>query len=583
MLSYFFANRCNGKQISFLYQKRKPFFKTFCMAYLSALQRPEILQQLQNETFDLTIIGGGITGAGIALDAASRGMKVALIEMRDFASGTSSKSTKLIHGGLRYLAQFDIALVREVGRERAIVHRLAPHLVLAKKMLMPLVEGGTYGKLSTSFGLKVYDFLAEVKGDDRRKMLSKEDTLQKEPMLRKDVLVGSGFYAEYRTDDARLTMENIKTASQHGAICINYVKAEEFVYTDGQVSGIKCKDLHDNTDLQINSKIIVSAAGPWVDGLRKKDKSLSGKHLFLSKGVHIVVPRERFPLNYTTYFDVPGGRMLFAVPRQRSTYIGTTDTKYTGDKNRVLATLEDVEYLLTGVNSMFPNVNLTLEDVESSWAGLRPLIHEEGKSATEMSRKDEIFESETGLISIAGGKLTGYRKMAERILDRVSKRYQERYDEKFTDTDTAKIILTGGPFANKEAVAEYVTEVRGRLPQDLPTHVADYLVANYGRQTDKIIEKLADFGEDNSQTALARAELYFTIHHELVHTPLDFFNRRTGRLYFNLPSIAPVQDAVLADFQHYFSISDEKMRHYRADLEQAIYDVTHFAPSETLV
>ncbi|MFK7936075.1 MAG: glycerol-3-phosphate dehydrogenase/oxidase, partial [Saprospiraceae bacterium] len=501
------------------------------MAHLSALQRTTILNKLQTDTYDLTVIGGGITGAGIALDAASRGMKVALIEMRDFASGTSSKSTKLIHGGLRYLAQFDIALVREVGRERAIVHRIAPHLVLAKKMLMPLVEGGTYGKLSTSFGLKVYDFLAEVKGDDRRKMLSKEETLQKEPMLREDILAGSGFYAEYRTDDARLTMENIKTAAKHGAICINYVKAEEFVYTDGKVSGIKCKDLHDNTDLQINSKVIVSAAGPWVDGLRSKDKSLTGKHLFLSKGVHIVVPRERFPLNYTTYFDVPGGRMIFAVPRQRSTYIGTTDTPYDGDKNRILTNLEDVEYLLKGVNSMFPDLNLTLEDVESSWAGLRPLIHEEGKSATEMSRKDEIFESDTGLISIAGGKLTGYRKMAERILDRVSKRFKEDYDQSFPDTDTAKIILTGGPFANKEAVGDYTKEVRARLPQDLPAYVADYLVANYGRQTDTLIEKMADFASDNSETALARTELYFTIHNELVHTPLDFFNRRTGRLY----------------------------------------------------
>ncbi|MEL7022033.1 MAG: glycerol-3-phosphate dehydrogenase/oxidase, partial [Bacteroidota bacterium] len=523
---------------------------------------------------------GGITGAGIALDAASRGIKVALIEMRDFASGTSSKSTKLIHGGLRYLAQLDIGLVREVGRERAIVHRLAPHLVLAKKMLMPIVEGGTYGKWSTAVGLSVYDFLAEVKGDDKRKMLSKQETTEKEPLLRTDILTGSGFYAEYRTDDARLTIENLKTAAKHGATCINYVKAEGFVYNDGKICGIRCTDVHQNIPFEISTHLVVSAAGPWVDELRAEDESLSGKHLFLSKGVHIVVPHERFPIQYTTYFDVPGGRMLFAVPRQRVTYIGTTDTPYDGDKNRVLATIEDVNYLLSGVNAMFPTVKLTLSDVESSWAGLRPLIHESGKSATEMSRKDEIFESQTGLISIAGGKLTGYRKMAERIMDKVEKRYQERVGRSLSDTDTRNISLTGGIFENKEAVADYVSIIEKKIGSTLPKHTAAYLVSNYGRQTDQILSKMTDFDTDTKAVALARAELYFTIHHEWVQTPLDFFNRRTGRLYFNLPSIAAIQAAIFADFQAYFALSDEQIEAYKAELRQAIQDVTYFGVAE---
>ena len=175
------------------------------MNTLSSIQRPQIIYSLQDVTYDLLVIGGGITGAGIALDAASRGLKVALIEKDDFASGTSSKSTKLIHGGLRYLKQFEIQLVREVGQERAIVHKLAPHLVVAEKMLLPLVKGGTYGSFATSIGLWVYDILAGVKGEDRRKMLSMKATAKKEPLIRKDILQGGGFYAEYRTDDARLT------------------------------------------------------------------------------------------------------------------------------------------------------------------------------------------------------------------------------------------------------------------------------------------------------------------------------------------------------------------------------------------
>ncbi|MDX1942322.1 MAG: FAD-dependent oxidoreductase, partial [Saprospiraceae bacterium] len=356
------------------------------MNVLSAQNRPELINKLKLDQFDLAIIGGGITGAGIALDAASRGMKVALVEMHDFASGTSSKSTKLIHGGLRYLKQFEIGLVREVGRERAVVHRLAPHLVTAEKMLLPLTEGGSYSKFTTSIGLMVYDFLAEVEHEDKRRMLGREATLAEEPLLRKDILKGSGLYAEYRTDDARLTIEIIKTASQYDALCINYVKTEDFIYKDGLIAGVQCKDLLSNEIFDIKANYVINAAGPWVDELRKKDKSLKGKHLFHSKGVHLVVPYDKLPLKHSVYFDVPDGRMMFAIPRHRATYLGTTDTPYHEDLNNIIITQDDVEYILNAVNNMFPDVKLATEDVESSWAGLRPLIHEEGKSASEMSR-----------------------------------------------------------------------------------------------------------------------------------------------------------------------------------------------------
>lgn len=196
----------------------------------SNLDRADIIQKMSKEPYDLVVIGGGITGGGIALDAAARGLKVALVEKGDFASGTSSKSTKLIHGGLRYLKQFDFWLVKEVGSERAIVHKLAPHLVLPEKMLLPLIENGSYGKWLTSVGLKVYDILAQVTGDDKRKMLEKKEALKLEPLLPKKILKGAGYYAEYRTDDARLTIENIKTALQYGAKALNYAKVSDFIY-----------------------------------------------------------------------------------------------------------------------------------------------------------------------------------------------------------------------------------------------------------------------------------------------------------------------------------------------------------------
>nr|PZN47680.1 MAG: hypothetical protein DIU61_19530 [Bacteroidota bacterium] len=366
--------------------------------------REQLLERIRSERFDLLVIGGGITGAGIALDAVSRGLKVALVEREDFASGTSSRSTKLIHGGLRYLKQLEFGLVKEVGSERAVVHNLAPHLVIPEKMLLPLSEGKSLGYLITSLGLKLYDWLADVKKSDQRRMLTRPQTLRYEPLLKKDFIKGGAIYAEYRTDDARLTLEVIKTAFQLGAVCVSYLGARDFLYEDKRASGARLVDELTKQELEIRATAIVNATGPWVDDLRTADASLSGKRLHLTKGVHIVVPRERLPVQQAIYFDVSDGRMIFAIPRGRVSYIGTTDTNYDGDKDHVVATVEDAEYLIRAVNDTFPSVHLTLDDIESSWAGLRPLINEEGKSKWELSRKAEIFCSRWGCISFPGGK-----------------------------------------------------------------------------------------------------------------------------------------------------------------------------------
>jgi len=276
----------------------------------SNLKRKETVAKLEEDNFDLVVIGGGITGGGIALDAASRGLKVALVEKNDFASGTSSKSTKLIHGGLRYLKQFDFWLVKEVGSERAIVHKLAPHLVLPEKMLLPLIENGSYGKWLTSIGLKVYDILAQVTGDDKRKMLEKKEALKLEPLLPKKILKGAGYYAEYRTDDARLTIENIKTSLQFGTTALNYASVTDFIYQNERIAGVTVKDELSGKTFTINSKYVISAAGPWVDELRSVNNSKKGKRLHLTKGVHLVFPKEKLPVKQSVYFDIPDGRMM---------------------------------------------------------------------------------------------------------------------------------------------------------------------------------------------------------------------------------------------------------------------------------
>ena len=285
----------------------------------SNLERTKTISKLVKEEFDLVVIGGGITGGGIALDAASRGLKVALVQKGDFASGTSSKSTKLIHGGLRYLKQFDFWLVKEVGSERAIVHQVAPHLVLPEKMLLPLIENGSYGKWLTSIGLKVYDILAQVTGDDKRKMLTKKEAMKLEPLLPKKILNGAGYYAEYRTDDARLTIENIKTSLRYGAVALNYATVEDFLYDEQKIIGVKVKDGISEKSINIKCKYVISAAGPWVDELRSVNHSKKGKRLHLTKGVHLVFPYKKLPVKQSVYFDVPDGRMMFAIPRGKIT------------------------------------------------------------------------------------------------------------------------------------------------------------------------------------------------------------------------------------------------------------------------
>jgi len=537
----------------------------------SNLDRKETLKHLAEHKFDLVVIGGGITGGGIALDAASRGLKVALLEKGDFASGTSSKSTKLIHGGLRYLKQFDFWLVKEVGSERAIVHKLAPHLVLPEKMLLPLIEGGSYGKWLTSIGLKVYDILAQVTGDDKRQMLDKKAAMKLEPLLPKKILNGAGYYAEYRTDDARLTIENIKTSLQYGAVALNYAKVSDFIYDNEKVAGVIMKDELTGKEVSISSKYVISAAGPWVDELRSVNNSKKGKRLHLTKGVHLVFPFEKLPVKQSVYFDIPDGRMMFAIPRGKITYVGTTDTNYNLDKDDIRTDLADAIYLISAVNNMFPDIELEMEDIISSWAGVRPLIHEEGKSASELSRKDEIFTSDSGLISIAGGKLTGYRKMAERAVNRITKKMEEEESMEIPDCLTDTIPLCGNDFKKFKQVKKYIAEVYGRIKEDgFGEYEAWYLVTTYGKQTEHILKEYGSFKNKDNALRMIRAELKFGMEHEMVSNPMDFFIRRTGRLYFDIDSVRTFLPQVLNDLKSAFGYSTEQIEIFQEKMAEQL-------------
>ncbi len=542
----------------------------------SVLHRNKHLEHLQHNTFDLAVIGGGITGVGIALDAVSRGMTVCLVEKNDFASGTSNKSTKLIHGGLRYLKNFEIGLVRESGRERAIVHDLAPHLVTPQNMLLPLVKGGTYGKFMTAIGLRIYDLLAGVTGADKRKMLDKAETLAKEPLLTEDTLLGGGLYAEYRTDDARLVIEIAKKASALGATLLNYCEVTSFKYdTHSKLEALQCVDIKTGAAFTVKAKHYVSAAGPWVDEVRAIDSSTYKKRLQLTKGVHLVFPFEKLPVSQAIYFDIADGRMAFAIPRGNVTYVGTTDTPYHGDLNRIIVTQEDAAYVLKAINQTFKTVNVSLDDVVSNWAGLRPLIFKKNKSASELSRKDEIFISKSGLISIAGGKLTGYRKMAHRVLDVVLKRSPQ--PKRFKSSETEDLTLVQPHLEDSEAVGAYQDTIAKTLLKMGITEAyhAWYLCSTYGKQADSILKKAQTFNAVALEQ-LIRAELWYGVHHEMVTSLTDFFIRRTGRLFFDIESIKKYKTLITSDMSSYLGWNEAQTSSEIAALDRALQDATTY-------
>ncbi|MGZ3864972.1 MAG: FAD-dependent oxidoreductase [Bacteroidia bacterium] len=515
----------------------------------STRNRGQIIEQLKTSKFDLLVIGGGITGAGIALDAASRGLKVALIEMQDFASGTSGRSTKLIHGGLRYLKQMEFKLVAEVGKEREIIHRIAPHLTKPEPMLLPIVKNGSLGKLSARFGMMIYEWLAGVKKEEKHTSLNFEETCKAEPLLEKENLLGGILFYEYRTDDARLTIEVMKESVSRGALAINYIKATGFIYEGSKIIGAKVEDIFSGNKFEIKANYIVNAAGPWVDDIDDLETNKSPHKLQVTKGVHLVVDNKKLPVKQSVYFDTFDKRMIFVIPRDGKTYIGTTDTFYKGDLINPEITEEDKNYLIKCANNYFPECKLSLSDIESGWAGLRPLISKPGKGASEISRKDEMFVSESGLIIIAGGKLTGYRKMAQRIVDTVAQKMKSE-GRNVPECTTDKIHISGGKI--EDGFSEFVEKkVSEGISLGLSNEEAKMLVNKYGSNIDELF-KLYSETKEGILPRVMQTQLKYAVENEMCVTAEDFFIRRTGMKYFDIASVKKHEKALSEYMKHLF-------------------------------
>jgi glycerol-3-phosphate dehydrogenase len=388
-------------------------------AVLSSLDRAATLERFERERFDLAVIGGGIAGAGIAREAALRGLSVALLEADDYASGTSSRSSKLIHGGLRYLAQGEVALVRETALERVRIQRLAPHLAESRWMLVPTRSRASLLKFRAGIG--VYERLGDVAEPDRHRVWSGDELAQEEPLLDSARTPWACAYREYLTDDAHLVLANLRAAAGGGAALLNHAPVSGIVLEASRATGVEARCALTQRRVRVNARGVINAAGPWVDAVRRLEAQDADVRLHLSKGVHVVLPAERLPLRHLLILQARDGRSIFAIRRDECVYVGTTDTTWPGGETHWPGIEpDDVLYLLEPLARALRGAPPTPDDVVAAWAGLRPLVAEAGKAATEVSRRDEVWIGPGGVVSVAGGKLTGYRPMARRALERAA-------------------------------------------------------------------------------------------------------------------------------------------------------------------
>jgi len=397
----------------------------------SKQQREEDLKRAAGQVFDILVIGGGITGACVARDAARRGLSTVLVEKRDWAFGTSSRSSKLVHGGLRYLELFDFKLVFEACRERRRLLLNAPHVVWPQSFIFPVYKGDKNPLFVIAMGLWLYDILALFRNVQNHQLHGSRRILEVEPELDRERLKGGGQFYDCATDDARLTLSHVQSARLEGACCLSYVRVTDFLRRDGKVCGARARDEVGGRELDIEARMVLNCTGPWTDFVCRLDEPEAAPKLRPTKGSHVIVPWERVKAyNAMPILSPRDQRMLFVVPWRNFALIGTTDTDYEGDYDQVRATREDVDYILEAANRALPRARLDYADVLSTYAGLRPLVLEGGGKdvkESQVSREHSIYESHSGLLSIAGGKLTTARSMAEELVDLAARRLEERH------------------------------------------------------------------------------------------------------------------------------------------------------------
>jgi len=525
---------------------------------ISTTERARALDALERESFDLAIVGGGITGAGIAREAALRGLRVALFEAEDFASGTSSRSSKLIHGGLRYLAQGEVGLVRETALERKVIHRLAPHLAERRWMVLPVRSRAALLKFRAA--ITSYEKLGAVERDDLHRNWGPGDLELEEPALDRTEWRFACAYREYLTDDARLVLANLRAAAGLGAISLNWLPVTEIWLENGRAAGVSARCRLTGRELRVRAACVVNAAGAWVEALRRLEDAAAPPLLHLSKGVHIGIPAARLPVRNLLLLATQDRRSIFALRRDEIVFVGTTDTTYTGGAELWPSiTRADVEYLLEPLRRYLSVEKLEVADVRTSWAGLRPLVAEPGKPPADISRKDEILIGPAGVITIAGGKLTGYRPTALRALERV-----ETVLGRTLPVAGEGPPLPGGDFSGDLAPLARQLESQHRLDSVTAIRIARL----YGSEADDVARLGA--GAIASGAPVIAGEVDWAVMHEGAATVEDVLYRRTRAALYEASARGSVAAPIAARMRELLGWSEaqagEQLANARARL-----------------
>jgi glycerol-3-phosphate dehydrogenase len=513
---------------------------------ISTFRRESQIEELAREHFDLVVIGGGITGAGLAREASLRGLRVALLEGADFAAGTSSRSSKLIHGGLRYLAHLEFGLVQKAAIERKEIRRLAPHLTEPRWMVLPLRSRSAL--LFSKLAVATYEKLGDVAKEDLQQIWSGETLACEEPVVDRKAFPYALAYREYLTDDARLVLANLRSAVEHGACVLNYARVTSFTVEGQRADGVEVCCERSGATFRVRGKVLVNAAGPWVEDLQRLENPQARPLLHLSKGIHVVLPATVLPIRNLIVLRSRDKRRIFALRRDDVVYLGTTDTTYDrAAEHWPEVSGADVDYLLEPLARHFSTTACTRQHVIATWAGLRPLIAQSGTdNPSELSRRDEILVGPLGVISIAGGKLTGFREMAQRVFQRVvesvspSMIYAQPQDD---------LPLPGGNLATDRELSEVARGLALRFCID--ESAARRVARLYGSEAENVLAL-----GPTPLYAGARAfegEVAWALQYEGALTLEDVLYRRLRLPYFDLDadtSVIPVAQ-LLAKAMHW--------------------------------
>jgi len=495
------------------------------------------VSELAKIIFDLIVIGGGITGAAIARDATLRGLKVLVLDKNDFASGASSKSSKLIHGGLRYLENYQFKLVAESVREREQTLKLAPHLTKLQPFMYMLYDGAPDKKLFLNLGLTFYDIVSGSWMARRHKMLSTKNVLTRQPTFNQTGLRGAALYYDLATDDARLTIETLKSALELGAVAVNHCEVIGLTQNDQKYNGVIILDHPTKTKAQVNGHYIINAAGSWSDHITQFVEP-TAQHMHPTKGIHIVLDKVDFSIDSAVFVRSPDdGRLIWPIPSLHDDriYIGTTDSDFDGDFDNVYPERSEVQYLLNAANFLIPSAKLNLGHVKGAWAGLRPLIAPKKQTNNNSApREHQVLQNAPGFFSIIGGKLTSHRVMARHLLDAVIKADQNQYLLSLSPSNAAKLPISGGAITNPTKASIIETELSA---MGVPHPFYKRWIKIYGSNASIIANiwtEMTDKQDIAYSNNITPAEIKYCVKHELAFTLSDFMIRRTSQFFWEI-------------------------------------------------